>query len=90
MLSDHRGCYFLIHLSDSLHCLAISPMVIPPASHQAIWSRSSAVILWCFFIPIAYWVSPYCSDPKLNLGREHMYQKVSSVAGDARGFPTLI
>jgi hypothetical protein len=68
MLSDHRGCYFLIHLSDSLHCLTISRMVIPPASHQAIWSRSSAVILWCFFIPIVYWVSPYCSDPKLNLG----------------------
>jgi hypothetical protein len=35
----------------------ISRMVIPPASHQAIWSRSDALILWCFFIPTVYWAS---------------------------------
>src|SRR5918998_963636 len=35
--------------------LAISRIVIPQANHQAIWSRSSAVILWCLFIQTGYW-----------------------------------
>ena len=38
--------------------LAISRIVIPLANHQAIWSRSSAVIVWCLFIRTVYWASP--------------------------------
>jgi hypothetical protein len=37
--------------------LAISRIVIPQANHQAIWSRSSAVILWCLFIRPVSWAS---------------------------------
>ena len=43
--------------------LTISLIVLPQANHQAIWSRSSAVILLCLFIRTVYWASPTVRIP---------------------------
>ena len=46
---NFQGCLVVEYLS-----------VTPQANHQAMRSRSGAVILWCFFIPVEVWgtVSP--------------------------------